>query len=83
MILTLFSLQILDRSSNICSPTKTKHKNSSDSQHTVIYTMYVNSSGAENGSYSLTFLGKKVGRHRSVAPAGKQRECKTYQQLIN
>ncbi|KAM3610694.1 uncharacterized protein V6R79_007477 [Siganus canaliculatus] len=35
--------------------------------------MYVNSSGAETGSYSLTFLGKKVGRHRSVAPAGKQR----------
>ncbi|KAM7391576.1 hypothetical protein PAMP_022257 [Pampus punctatissimus] len=35
--------------------------------------MYVNSSGAENGSYSLTFLGKKVGRHHSVAPAGKQR----------
>ncbi|XP_077942985.1 uncharacterized protein kifl [Gasterosteus aculeatus] len=34
--------------------------------------MYVNSSGAENGSYSLTFLGKKVGRHHSVAPAGKQ-----------
>ena len=39
--------------------------------------MYVNSSGAENGSYSLTFLGKKVGRHQSVAPAGKQRECQT------
>nr|XP_013765335.1 PREDICTED: kinesin-like calmodulin-binding protein [Pundamilia nyererei] len=34
--------------------------------------MYVNSPGAEGGSYSLTFLGKKVGRHRSVAPAGKQ-----------
>ncbi|XP_028269721.1 putative LOC110439812 homolog [Parambassis ranga] len=34
--------------------------------------MYVNSSGAQNGSYSLTFLGKKVGRHHSVAPAGKQ-----------
>ncbi|XP_025752879.1 putative LOC110439812 homolog [Oreochromis niloticus] len=34
--------------------------------------MYVNSPGAESGSYSLTFLGKKVGRHRSVAPAGKQ-----------
>ena len=37
--------------------------------------MYANASGAENGSYSLTFLGKKVGRHHSVAPAGKQREC--------
>ncbi|KAM7017719.1 uncharacterized protein LKV04_013712 [Tautogolabrus adspersus] len=35
--------------------------------------MYVNSSGTESGSYSLTFLGKKVGRHHSVAPAGKQR----------
>ncbi|XP_074525823.1 putative LOC110439812 homolog [Halichoeres trimaculatus] len=34
--------------------------------------MYVNSSGAERG-YSLTFLGKKVGRHHSVAPSGKQR----------
>ncbi|XP_030000083.1 putative LOC110439812 homolog [Sphaeramia orbicularis] len=33
--------------------------------------MYVNSPGAYNG-YSLTFLGKKVGRHHSVAPAGKQ-----------
>lgn len=42
--------------------------------------MYGNSSGA-NGSYSLTFLGKKVGRHRSVAPAGKQRECIACQQL--
>ncbi|GAA6220911.1 kinesin-like protein KIN-14I isoform X1 [Lates japonicus] len=39
--------------------------------------MYVNSSGAENGSYSLTFLGKKVGRHHSVAPAGKQRAWET------
>ncbi|KAG7241496.1 hypothetical protein INR49_025697, partial [Caranx melampygus] len=35
--------------------------------------MYVNLFGAESGSYSLTFLGKKVGRHHSVAPAGKQR----------
>ncbi|XP_026176871.1 putative LOC110439812 homolog [Mastacembelus armatus] len=34
--------------------------------------MYGKSSGAENGSYSLNFLGKKVGRHHSVAPAGKQ-----------
>ncbi|CAJ1067962.1 uncharacterized protein si:dkey-96l17.6 [Xyrichtys novacula] len=32
--------------------------------------MYMNSSGGESG-YSLTFLGKKVGRHHSVAPAGK------------
>ncbi|KAK2837522.1 hypothetical protein Q5P01_014734 [Channa striata] len=39
--------------------------------------MYGNSSGAENGSYSLTFLGKKVGRHRAVAPAGKQRAWET------
>ncbi|KAF3696001.1 Kinesin-like protein KIFC3 [Channa argus] len=39
--------------------------------------MYGISSGAENGSYSLTFLGKKVGRHRSVAPAGKQRAWET------
>ncbi|XP_068560253.1 kinesin family-like [Cebidichthys violaceus] len=39
--------------------------------------MYVNSSGAENGSYSLTFLGKKVGRHHSVAPAGKQHAWET------
>lgn len=43
--------------------------------------MYTNSSGAESGSYSLTFLGKKVGRHHSVAPAGKQRKYKTHQQL--
>ncbi|KAM4616829.1 uncharacterized protein ACJ7VT_009626 [Polymixia lowei] len=35
--------------------------------------MYVNSPGTENVSLSLTFLGKKVGRHHSVAPAGKQR----------
>ncbi|RVE68488.1 hypothetical protein OJAV_G00091880 [Oryzias javanicus] len=34
--------------------------------------MYVNSSAATSGSYSLTFLGKKVGRRHSVAPAGKQ-----------
>nr|XP_049620040.1 uncharacterized protein si:dkey-96l17.6 [Syngnathus scovelli] len=34
--------------------------------------MYVNSSGADTGSFTLTFLGKKVGRHRSVAPAGKK-----------
>ncbi|CAB1432225.1 unnamed protein product [Pleuronectes platessa] len=39
--------------------------------------MYVNSPGAESGSYSLTFLGKKVGRHHSVAPAGKQRAWET------
>ncbi|XP_070819945.1 uncharacterized protein [Chaetodon trifascialis] len=39
--------------------------------------MYMNSSGAESGSYSLTFLGKKVGRHHSVAPAGKQRAWET------
>ncbi|XP_074495908.1 putative LOC110439812 homolog [Sebastes fasciatus] len=39
--------------------------------------MYQDSSGAENGSYSLTFLGKKVGRHHSVAPAGKQRAWET------
>ncbi|XP_071338550.1 kinesin family-like isoform X2 [Trachinotus anak] len=39
--------------------------------------MYVNSTGAESGSYSLTFLGKKVGRHHSVAPAGKQRAWET------
>nr|XP_033475572.1 kinesin-like protein KIN-14E [Epinephelus lanceolatus] len=39
--------------------------------------MYVNSSGGESGSYSLTFLGKKVGRHHSVAPAGKQRAWET------
>ncbi|KAM3837914.1 uncharacterized protein ACN63O_023580, partial [Diretmus argenteus] len=38
--------------------------------------MYVNS-GAENVSLSLTFLGKKVGRHHSVAPAGKQRAWET------
>lgn len=41
--------------------------------------MYVNSSGAENGSYSLTFLGKKVGRRHMVAPAGKQCKYKTHQ----
>ncbi|KAJ8006015.1 hypothetical protein DPEC_G00123870 [Dallia pectoralis] len=35
--------------------------------------MYVNSPGTENVSLSLTFLGKKVGRHCSVAPASKQR----------
>ncbi|XP_076020795.1 putative LOC110439812 homolog [Genypterus blacodes] len=35
--------------------------------------MYVNSPGSENTSYALTFLGKKVGRHHTVAPAGKQR----------
>ncbi|XP_033947136.1 uncharacterized protein [Pseudochaenichthys georgianus] len=39
--------------------------------------MYMNSSGAESGSYSLTFLGKKVGRHHAVAPAGKQRAWET------
>ncbi|KAL3062919.1 hypothetical protein OYC64_002669 [Pagothenia borchgrevinki] len=39
--------------------------------------MYMNSSGAESGSYSLTFLGKKVGRHHVVAPAGKQRAWET------
>ncbi|KAM8887381.1 uncharacterized protein AB9W97_013989 [Spinachia spinachia] len=39
--------------------------------------MYMNLSGAENGSYSLTFLGKKVGRHHSVAPAGKQNAWET------
>lgn len=43
----------------------------------VVYTMYVNSSGAENGSYSLTFLGKKVGRRHSVTPAGKQQAWET------
>lgn len=53
----------------ICSP---------KSIRALIFIMY----GAENG-YALTFLGKKVGRHHSVAPAGKQRECKTQQQLIN
>lgn len=47
------------------------------------YTMHVNSSGAENGSYSLTFLGKKVGRHHSVAPAGRQRECRRYLRYIS
>lgn len=44
--------------------------------------MYVNSPGAEGGSYSLTFLGKKVGRHRSVAPAGKQCEFKNKVPLL-
>ncbi|XP_069380159.1 kinesin family-like [Paralichthys olivaceus] len=39
--------------------------------------MYLNSPGAESGSCSLTFLGKKVGRHHSVAPAGKQRAWET------
>ncbi|KAF0033480.1 hypothetical protein F2P81_013546 [Scophthalmus maximus] len=39
--------------------------------------MYVNSSGAERGTYSLTFLGKKVGRHHTVAPVGKQRAWET------
>ncbi|XP_023199705.1 kinesin-like protein KIN-14I isoform X2 [Xiphophorus maculatus] len=34
--------------------------------------MYMNTSGTSRRSYSLTFLGKKVGRHHSVAPAGKQ-----------
>ncbi|XP_061762768.1 uncharacterized protein si:dkey-96l17.6 [Nerophis ophidion] len=34
--------------------------------------MYVNSPGSEIGSFTLTFLGKKVGRHHSVAPAGKK-----------
>ena len=56
---------------------KSKQEKSSDSRSTIIHTMYVNSPGAESGSYSLTFLGKKVGRHHSVAPAGKQRECET------
>ena len=37
--------------------------------------MYVNTSATTSGSYSLTFLGKKVGRHQSVAPAGKQSKC--------
>lgn len=59
-----------------CPPKKSKQKNSSD--HRPLSTMYLNPSGAENGSYSLTFLGRKVGRHHSVAPAGKQRECKTH-----
>lgn len=57
-------------------------KNSSDLHHIFIYTMYVNSPGAESGSYSLTFLGKKVGRHRSVAPAGKQCEFKNKVPLL-
>ncbi|XP_062307203.1 uncharacterized protein si:dkey-96l17.6 isoform X2 [Osmerus eperlanus] len=39
--------------------------------------MYVNSSGTENVSLSLTFLGKKVGRRCAVAPASKQRAWET------
>ncbi|XP_063753553.1 uncharacterized protein LOC134873681 [Eleginops maclovinus] len=39
--------------------------------------MFMKSSGAESGSYSLTFLGKKVGRHHAVSPAGKQRAWET------
>ncbi|CAL8346995.1 unnamed protein product [Lota lota] len=39
--------------------------------------MYVNSPGHDSGSLSLTFLGKKVGRHHAVAPAGKHRAWET------
>ncbi|CAL8248699.1 unnamed protein product [Merluccius merluccius] len=39
--------------------------------------MYLNSPGSERGSLSLTFLGKKVGRHHAVAPAGKQHAWET------
>ncbi|KAK0148372.1 Kinesin-like protein KIN-14I [Merluccius polli] len=42
-----------------------------------IVTMYLNSPGSERGSLSLTFLGKKVGRHHAVAPAGKQHAWET------
>ncbi|XP_072289954.1 kinesin family-like [Eucyclogobius newberryi] len=33
--------------------------------------MYMNPAGAHRG-YTLTYLGKKVGRNHAVAPAGKQ-----------
>ncbi|CAL8330262.1 unnamed protein product [Arctogadus glacialis] len=39
--------------------------------------MYGNSPGQESGSLALTFLGKKVGRHHAVAPAGQQRAWET------
>ncbi|XP_070293052.1 uncharacterized protein [Salvelinus sp. IW2-2015] len=47
-------------------------------KHTLISDiMYTSSSGAENVSLSLTFLGKTVGRHCSVAPSSKQRAWET------
>ncbi|XP_029618203.1 uncharacterized protein LOC115199850 [Salmo trutta] len=47
-------------------------------KHTLISDiMYVSSSGTENVSLSLTFLGKTVGRHCSVAPSSKQRAWET------